>query len=66
MSATQFVCETCTYPFPEGVCRNPTCEANPSVTQAQKDAWKAARDKAAADEAERERWRQVRRRAMGW
>lgn len=61
MSAV-FVCEVCCYPFSEGFCRNPGCEANPDVSQAQKDHWRAERDKKTAEEAERERIRQIRRR----
>lgn len=59
-----FVCQVCTYPARSGdCCDNPGCEANPRVNQAQKDAWRAERDKRAAEEAERERVRQIRRRA---
>lgn len=64
MSAV-FVCQVCTYPFSEGVCRNPGCEANPDVSQAQKDCWRAERDKRAAEEAERERIRRIRRKSWG-
>ena len=60
-----FVCETCWYPsrLPTA-CDNPGCEANPSVSQSQKDAWKADRDRLAAEEAERERVRRIRRRTL--
>ena len=57
-----FICSECAYPFPEGRCCNPGCEANPSVSQAQKDRWRAERDKRFADDAERERIRRIRRR----
>jgi hypothetical protein len=58
-----FVCQVCTYPARNAACcDNPGCEANPSVGQAQKDAWRAERDKRAAEEAEREWLRQLRRR----
>lgn len=57
-----FICPTCTYAFPEGYCRNPGCEANPDVTQAQKDNWRIAREKAQTEENERERIREIRRR----
>lgn len=60
MSAV-FICAACAYPFPEGVCRNPGCEANPDVTQTQKDRWRAERDRRAAEEAERIRMRRIRR-----
>lgn len=57
-----FVCDVCTYPSNRACCDNPGCEANPSVSAAQKAAWKAERDRRAAQEAERERIRQIRRR----
>lgn len=62
MSAV-FVCEVCTYHFPEGFCRNPGCEANPDVTQSQKDRWRAERARKAAEEAEWKRIRKIRHRA---
>lgn len=59
----QFVCEVCTYPDRSGTCcDNPGCEANPSVSAEQKTRWKAERDKRAAEDAERERIRRIRRR----
>ena len=57
-------CPTCRYPHDGPHCPNPGCYANPSVTQAQKDIWDARRAKEAAEEAERERIRQIRRRMM--
>lgn len=60
-----FVCEACWYPSRLlDACDNPGCEANPSVSQRQKDAWKADRDRRAAEEAERERVRRIRRRTL--
>jgi len=60
----EFVCPACTYPSRrDGSCDNPVCGANPDVTQSQKDAWQAATEKRRADEAERERLRQIRLRA---
>lgn len=60
-----FVCGVCTYPARNDAhCDNPGCEANPSVTQKQKDAWRAERDKRAAEEAERQRLRKIRRSAF--
>ena len=57
------VCEVCTYPSSKpDCCDNPGCEANPSVSAAQKAAWKAEWDRRAAEEAERERIRRIRRR----
>lgn len=58
-----FVCPTCTYPshLPDR-CDNPGCEANPGVSETQKAEWRAARLKRAAEEAERERIREIRRR----
>lgn len=61
MSAV-FICAACTYPFPEGFCRNPGCEANPDVTQSQKDRWRAEREKRDAEESERKRINRIRRR----
>ena len=56
----EFICEACKYAFAEGYCCNPGCEANPRVSQAQKDLWRTTREKAAAEEAERERIRRIR------
>ena len=65
--AEVFVCTTCTYPSRlSDACDNPRCTANPTVPQYLKDQWAAEHAKAVAEEAERERIRQIRRRAMGW
>lgn len=63
---TQFVCSVCCYPSRRASCDNPGCEANPDVTAAQKERWREERDKRATQEAEWERMRRIRRRAMGW
>jgi hypothetical protein len=63
----QFVCETCCYPSRlSTACDNPGCYANPCVSDRQRAAWRAEAERRAAEEAERERIRQIRRRAMGW
>ncbi len=60
-----FVCEACAYPsrLPDR-CDNPGCEANPSVSAAQKAAWQEARDRIAAADVERARIAGIRRRMM--
>lgn len=62
----QFVCEVCTYPSfrRHDACDNPACFANPSVSQRQKDKWRAERDKRDAEESERKRLRNIRRRMI--
>lgn len=59
-------CPVCTYAHAGLHCPNPACEANPSVTEAQKARWRAENDKRKAEEAERERIRQIRKRAMSY
>lgn len=56
------VCPTCTYSHEGAACSNPGCEANPSVTPAQKQLWREERERRAAEEAERERILAIRRR----
>lgn len=60
-----FVCRECTYPsrLPD-VCDNPRCFANPTISQATKEVWRAEHERRQTEEAERERFRQIRRRAM--
>lgn len=55
-------CPTCSYAHEGDSCTNPACFANPSVTDAQKQRWTEERERREADEAERERIRQIRRR----
>lgn len=55
-------CPTCTYAYEGDSCTNPACFANPSVTDEQKRAWTERNERLAAEEAERERIRQIRRR----
>lgn len=57
-------CPTCRYPHKGDHCSNPGCEANPSVSESTKKGWRADREKRAADEAERNRIRDIRSRAM--
>lgn len=59
---TEFVCTTCTYPSRRDTCDNPGCVSNPNVTENQKAAWAASAAKHKAEEAERERIREIRRR----
>jgi hypothetical protein len=60
---TQFVCTMCTYPSHlQDACDNPGCEANPRVSETQKVAWRAERERRAAQEAERARIRAIRAR----
>lgn len=60
-----FVCKVCTYPSRlPSACDNPRCDGNPAISQATKDAWRAEHEKRQAEEVERERVRQIRRRAM--
>lgn len=59
-----FSCPVCQYPSRlAAACDNPGCVANPCVSQEQKDRWLAARERREADEAERQRVRDIRRRA---
>lgn len=56
-------CNTCGYPPRHGPeCDNPACVANPCVSDAQKARWQAEAARRAADEAERRRIRDIRRR----
>jgi hypothetical protein len=59
---TEFVCAVCTYPSRRATCDNPRCTGNPGISQVTKDKWIAEHDRAVAQEAERERIRQIRRR----
>lgn len=55
-------CPTCTYAHEGDHCTNPACFANPSVSDEQKRNWIELNERLAAEEAERERIRQIRRR----
>lgn len=62
--AAPFVCDVCTYPAFQrtDACDNPACVANPSVSESQKNRWRAEREKYEAEEAERDRVRKIRNR----
>jgi hypothetical protein len=67
MSERNITCPACGYPHAAPACDNPACEANPRVTQAQKDYWateRAKRAARAAEDAERQRARDIHRRMM--
>jgi len=58
---TLICCPTCGYPHDaETACTNPGCYANPSVPQVQKEAWREAAARRAAEEAERAHLRSIR------
>jgi len=59
-------CSVCGYPFRGMVCDNPACDANPSVPEEAKAKRRADYERKVAEEAERERWRVLKRRAGGW
>lgn len=62
-----YVCSECGYPALHAIdhCDNPACFANPTVPEKQKEAWRVAAAKRAADEAERARIRAIHRRMAG-
>jgi hypothetical protein len=55
-------CPSCHYAHEGEHCPNPACFANPSVSETQKARWTAEREKREAEEAERQRIRDIRRR----
>lgn len=61
-----FVCEICGYVSRRAdCCDNPGCTANPSVSAAQKEAWRVERERRDAEQAERDRIAAIRRRMRG-
>ena len=56
------ICEACSYPYRlcEGSCTNPACDANPRVPEQVKEQRRAARAKRQAEEAARQRIRDIR------
>lgn len=59
---TLTTCSTCHYAHEGPSCPNPACFANPSVSEVQKARWTERNERLAAEEAERERIRSIRRR----